>query len=120
MDRKPETKLMGAIFQRCFENSSLHDTVEGQTLRDALYQSLNQLLESKYAGPVFKQRIKRIIDLRFGFEDGRSRTLEEVGKEFNRTRELIRHNEVKALRMLRYPKYSNKLKPFIKEVANGQ
>lgn len=116
MPRKPETKLMNAIFLPCwFEDDDLHETVGGQTLHDTLYQAIDQLTQSKYAGPAFKQRIKRIIELRFGFGSERPHTLEEVGKEFDRTGELIRHNEAKALRMLRHPRYSNKLKPFIKD-----
>ncbi|MBQ2443744.1 MAG: RNA polymerase sigma factor RpoD, partial [Clostridia bacterium] len=51
--------------------------------------------------------------LRFGLTDGRSRTLEEVGKEFNVTRERIRQIEAKALRKLRHPSRSKKLKDFL-------
>jgi RNA polymerase primary sigma factor len=57
-------------------------------------------------------REKRVIKLRFGLEDGRSRTLEEVGKEFNVTRERIRQIEAKAIRKLRHPNRSNKLKGY--------
>src|SRR6056297_922381 len=59
-------------------------------------------------------REKRILELRFGIEDGRSRTLEEVGKEFDVTRERIRQIEAKALRKLRHPTRSKKLKGFVK------
>ena len=48
-------------------------------------------------------RERRVLQLRFGLEDGRARTLEEVGKEFNVTRERIRQIEAKALRKLRHP-----------------
>ncbi len=51
--------------------------------------------------------------LRFGIADGRTRTLEEVGKEFNVTRERIRQIEAKALRKLRHPSRSKKLKDFL-------
>jgi RNA polymerase primary sigma factor len=58
-------------------------------------------------------RERRIMQLRFGLEDGRARTLEEVGKEFNVTRERIRQIEAKALRKLRHPSRSRKLKDFL-------
>ncbi|HKL75849.1 MAG TPA: RNA polymerase sigma factor RpoD [Halanaerobiales bacterium] len=58
-------------------------------------------------------REKRILELRFGIEDGRSRTLEEVGKEFDVTRERIRQIEAKALRKLRHPTRSKKLRDFL-------
>lgn len=59
------------------------------------------------------ERERRVLELRFGLEDGRSRTLEEVGKEFNVTRERIRQIEAKALRKLRHPSRSRKLKDYL-------
>lgn len=59
------------------------------------------------------EREEKVLRLRFGLEDGRSRTLEEVGKEFDVTRERIRQIEAKALRKLRHPSRSKKLKDFI-------
>jgi len=58
-------------------------------------------------------REEKVLRLRFGLEDGRSRTLEEVGKEFNVTRERIRQIEAKALRKLRHPSRSKKLRDFL-------
>ncbi len=58
-------------------------------------------------------REEKVLRLRFGLEDGRSRTLEEVGKEFNVTRERIRQIEAKALRKLRHPSRSKKIKDFL-------
>ena len=58
-------------------------------------------------------REKKVLELRFGILDGRTRTLEEVGKEFNVTRERIRQIEAKALRKLRHPSRSKKLKDFL-------
>ncbi|MBO7389525.1 MAG: RNA polymerase sigma factor RpoD [Oscillospiraceae bacterium] len=58
-------------------------------------------------------REKKVLELRFGMTDGRTRTLEEVGKEFNVTRERIRQIEAKALRKLRHPSRSKKLKDFL-------
>ena len=59
------------------------------------------------------EREQKVLILRFGLEDGRSRTLEEVGKEFNVTRERIRQIEAKALRKLRHPSRSRKLKDYL-------
>jgi RNA polymerase primary sigma factor len=58
-------------------------------------------------------RERRVLKLRFGLEDGRARTLEEVGKEFNVTRERIRQIEAKALRKLRHPSRSRKLRDYL-------
>jgi RNA polymerase primary sigma factor len=58
-------------------------------------------------------RERKVLELRFGLEDGRSRTLEEVGREFSVTRERIRQIEAKALRKLRHPTRSKKLKDYL-------
>ena len=58
-------------------------------------------------------REEKVLKLRFGVEDGRTRTLEEVGREFNVTRERIRQIEAKALRKLRHPSRSKRLKDFL-------
>ena len=58
-------------------------------------------------------RERRVLQLRFGLEDGRSRTLEEVGREFGVTRERIRQIEAKALRKLRHPSRSKQLKDYL-------
>ena len=59
------------------------------------------------------EREQKVIRLRFGLEDGKARTLEEVGQEFSVTRERIRQIEAKALRKLRHPQRSKKLKDFL-------
>ena len=60
-----------------------------------------------------QKREQKVLKLRFGLEDGRARTLEEVGKEFDVTRERIRQIEAKALRKLRHPSRSKKLKDYM-------
>ena len=72
-------------------------------LREQLEEVLSTLTE----------REKKVLTLRFGLEDGRARTLEEVGREFNVTRERIRQIEAKALRKLRHPSRSKKLKDYL-------
>ena len=72
-----------------------------------LKETLNNVLDS------LTPREEKVLRLRFGLEDGRSRTLEEVGKEFNVTRERIRQIEAKALRKLRHPSRSKRLKDFL-------
>jgi RNA polymerase primary sigma factor len=59
------------------------------------------------------EREARVLQLRFGLEDGRQRTLEEVGRDFGVTRERIRQIEAKALRKLRHPSRSKKLRDFL-------
>ncbi len=79
------------------------DAASHTLLREQLYEVLGTLTP----------REEKVLRLRFGLEDGRSRTLEEVGKEFNVTRERIRQIEAKALRKLRHPSRSKRLKDFL-------
>ncbi len=72
-----------------------------------LKEQVNEVLET------LNGREKKVLQLRFGLEDGRSRTLEEVGREFGVTRERIRQIEAKALRKLRHPTRSKKLRDFL-------
>ena len=74
-----------------------------------LKKELDDVLET------LTDREERVLRLRFGLEDGRTRTLEEVGKEFDVTRERIRQIEAKALRKLRHPSRSRRLKDFMEE-----
>ncbi len=75
----------------------------------------HQLLKEQVEGVLdsLTQRERRVLQLRFGLEDGRSRTLEEVGRDFQVTRERIRQIEAKALRKLRHPSRSRKLKDYL-------
>ena len=79
------------------------DAASATILHEQLGEVLNTLTE----------REQKVLRLRFGLDDGRARTLEEVGKEFNVTRERIRQIEAKALRKLRHPSRSKKLKEFL-------
>ncbi len=74
-----------------------------------LKEQLSEVLET------LTEREQKVLILRFGLEDGRARTLEEVGKEFDVTRERIRQIEAKALRKLRHPSRSKKLKDFLEQ-----
>lgn len=79
-------------------------------------EAASQILLREELGDVLStltEREEKVLRLRFGLEDGRNRTLEEVGKEFNVTRERIRQIEAKALRKLRHPSRSKKLKDFL-------
>jgi RNA polymerase primary sigma factor len=97
------------------EDSNLGDFIEDEEMPEPsssvsnilLKEQLDEVLDS------LTDREKRILELRFGIEDGRDRTLEEVGKEFGVTRERIRQIEAKALRKLRHPTRSNKLKNYV-------
>ena len=96
---------------------TLGDFVEDPAALAPDEAAARQLLKEQVAAVLesLNGRERRILRLRFGLEDGRARTLEEVGKEFNVTRERIRQIEAKALRKLRHPSRSRKLKDFLEE-----
>jgi RNA polymerase primary sigma factor len=93
----------------------LGDFIEDETMPQPLELASQQLLRGQIGDALDKltERERRIIVLRFGLEDGRFRTLEEVGREFGITRERIRQIEAKALRKLRHPSYSRKLRGYL-------
>jgi RNA polymerase primary sigma factor len=97
------------------EDSHLGDFIEDRsTLPPAEAASLNLLKDQvEDVLSTLTPRERRVLQLRFGLEDGRSRTLEEVGKEFGVTRERIRQIEAKALRKLRHPSRSKRLKDYL-------
>lgn len=93
----------------------LGDFIEDQTMPQPLELASQELLKDQIAEALRKltDRERRIIVLRFGLEDGKFRTLEEVGREFGITRERIRQIEAKALRKLRHPSYSRQLRGYL-------
>src|SRR3954469_1021963 len=97
------------------ENSHLGDFIEDRAALAPAEAASHQLLKEQVEAVLdsLSGRERRVLQLRFGLEDGRARTLEEVGKEFNVTRERIRQIEAKALRKLRHPSRSRKLKDYL-------
>jgi RNA polymerase primary sigma factor len=97
------------------EDSRLGDFVEDQSSIPPAEAALRGLLKDQLNEVLFElsDRERRVIIMRFGLENDRPMTLEEVGKEFNVTRERIRQIEAKALRKLRHPSRSRKLKDYL-------
>ncbi len=97
------------------EDSHLGDFIPDDDALAPADAASNTMLKEQLADVLdtLTPREEKVLRLRFGLEDGRSRTLEEVGKEFNVTRERIRQIEAKALRKLRHPSRSKKLKDFL-------
>ncbi len=98
-------------------DKTLGDFIEDPAALAPAEAAARQLLKEQVAAVLdsLTGRERRVLQLRFGLEDGRARTLEEVGKEFNVTRERIRQIEAKALRKLRHPSRSRKLKDYLEE-----
>ena len=97
------------------EDSDLADFVPDDTVELPFDQASYQLFRQQVADVLssLTPRERRVLELRFGLEDGKARTLEEVGREFNVTRERIRQIEGKALRKLRSPSRSRQLKDYL-------
>ena len=93
------------------EDAHLEDFIqdEEEAGRELLRRELANVLKS------LTPREERVLTLRFGLEDGQARTLEELGKEFNVTRERIRQIEAKALRKLRHPSRAKRLRDYLEE-----
>ena len=97
------------------EDSHLGDFIPDEDAPVPAEAASHTLLKEQLSGVLksLTPREEKVLRLRFGLEDGRPRTLEEVGKEFNVTRERIRQIEAKALRKLRHPSRSKKLRDFL-------
>jgi RNA polymerase primary sigma factor len=98
-------------------NTTLADFIEDQNSTSPADAISSQLLKEQ-VGKVLSEltpREQRVLILRFGIDDGRSRTLEEIGHEFNVTRERIRQIEAKAIRKLRHPSRSRKLRGYLED-----
>jgi RNA polymerase primary sigma factor len=97
------------------EDSHLGDFIPDEDASEPAEAASFMLLKEQIVDVLgtLTQREEKVLRLRFGIEDGRTRTLEEVGREFNVTRERIRQIEAKALRKLRHPSRSKKLKDFL-------
>jgi RNA polymerase primary sigma factor len=97
------------------EDSHLGDFIEDHGALAPADAASHQLLKEQVMDVLgsLTPRERKVLELRFGLEDGRSRTLEEVGREFHVTRERIRQIEAKALRKLRHPSRSKKLKDYL-------
>ncbi len=96
------------------DDSHLGDFIEDKDAMSPDQYASNQLLKDEINAVLsgLTEREEKVLRLRFGLYDGRTRTLEEVGKEFNVTRERIRQIEAKALRKLKHPTRSKRLKDF--------
>ena len=97
------------------DDSHLGDFIEDDTVLSPADSATFSMLRAELSTALesLTERERQVVRLRFGLEDGRARTLEEVGKEFNVTRERIRQIEAKALRKLRHPSRSKRLKDFL-------
>lgn len=97
------------------ENSSLGDFIEDDSLPGPADQASRHLLKEQMDEILrgLSERERRVLEMRFGLKDGNARTLEEVGQEFGVTRERIRQIEAKALRKLRHPIRSRKLRDYL-------
>lgn len=97
------------------ENSYLGDFIEDDSLPGPVDSASRRLLKEQMDEilDALNERERRVLIMRFGLEDGMTRTLEDVGKEFNVTRERVRQIEAKALRKLRHPLRSRKLRDYL-------
>ena len=97
------------------DDSHLGDFIEDDTALSPADSATFSMLREELANALesLTERERQVVKLRFGLEDGRARTLEEVGREFNVTRERIRQIEAKALRKLRHPSRSKQLKDYL-------
>ena len=99
------------------EDAHLEDFIQDEEVGVPADEAGRQLLRRELMSVLksLTPREERVLTLRFGLEDGRARTLEELGKEFNVTRERIRQIEAKALRKLRHPSRAKRLRDYLEE-----
>jgi RNA polymerase primary sigma factor len=97
------------------ESSQLGDFIEDESMPEPVDAAAKQLLKEQVqnALAVLTERERQVLEMRFGLQDGKDYTLEEVGKYFNVTRERIRQIEAKALRKLRHPTRSRHLRDYL-------
>ncbi len=97
------------------ENSFLGDFIEDESIPAPVDTASRRLLQEQMSEILndLPERERRVLSMRFGLEDGMSQTLEDVGKEFNITRERVRQIEARALRKLRHPLQSRKLRDYL-------
>jgi RNA polymerase primary sigma factor len=97
------------------ENSFLGDFIEDESIPAPVDSASRRLLQEQMSEILndLPERERRVLSMRFGLEDGMSQTLEDVGKEFNITRERVRQIEARALRKLRHPMQSRKLRDYL-------
>ena len=115
MKIKQDISSLDASVRDDEEDSVLGDFIEDEDTVSPEESATSQLLKEHVKDMLgaLTEREQKILKLRFGLEDGKSHTLEEVGQEFNVTRERIRQIEAKALRKLKHPSRSDKLRSFI-------
>lgn len=115
MKIKQDISSLDASVRDDEEDSVLGDFIEDEDAKTPTESASEQLLKEqvKTILGTLTEREQKILKLRFGLEDGKSHTLEEVGQEFSVTRERIRQIEAKALRKLRHPTRSRKLKDYL-------
>ena len=96
-------------------DTELGELIEDTSVESPMVAAARSLMKDEVQAVLetLTARERRVLQLRFGLEDGRARTLEEVGKEFNVTRERIRQIEAKALEKLRRPDRARKLRTFV-------
>ena len=99
------------------QNSLLGDFIEDQTEMSPMDSATLEMLKEQVRSVLtsLSERERNVLEMRFGFRDGKTHTLEEVGKMFNVTRERVRQIEAKALRKLRHPHHSRRLRDYLSD-----
>ena len=103
------------------DDTSFGDFLEDKGAENPMDSASYNSLREKLTGVLntLKERERAVLDMRFGLRDGNPRTLEEVGRQFNVTRERIRQIEAKALRKLRHPSRIGKIRGFLPDTSEN-